>query len=243
MFAKIITSENKKYYSEIFAMFSNGWDSTVITYNNETSKFEVINFYEKTPSLTRKVFIFDFSKEDFVKFDTIKLGAFKTLKNGEGYSWLLGDVKLLNAIINGKEVEESYKELGRKCNERLDLQEWRYIKNEKDIQGLLSAAFDFHDSYITNITLVNHVFEPERPRIEVVFEGCWGPAITLIFMGDLDLHFTLDDDRCMGELYEANIFFENDKIYWTDSEAKSFEEIDEEDIYFSGKVLKWKMDD
>lgn len=241
MFGKIITSENREYYSEIFAIFNDGWNCMVITYDSEASKFEFINFYEKTPSLKRKVFIFDYSDEDFVKIDTIKLGNNEILEKAEGYSWMLNDIKLLNAIINGEEVEDSYKELGKKHNEKHEVQEWRYVKNQKDINDLLSCSFGFHDSYLTSIKFVNRVFKPERPSLEVVFEGCWGLTITLIIIGELDFHFNFDDSTSTADIYEANIFFENDKIYWTDCSAKSFDEIDEECVYFSGKVMKWKM--
>ena len=56
MLAKIV-SDNREYYSHIFAKFNPGWYERVIVFDNENKKFELLNVYNTNPSLKRKVFI------------------------------------------------------------------------------------------------------------------------------------------------------------------------------------------
>ena len=41
MIAKIV-SENREYYSNVFAKFNTGWNECVIVFDNENKKFEFV---------------------------------------------------------------------------------------------------------------------------------------------------------------------------------------------------------
>ena len=71
MIAKVITRDKREYFSYVFAMLNRGFDTAIITYDNNLNKFEYINMYKKSPSLIRKVFIIDTDEEGLVKRDEL----------------------------------------------------------------------------------------------------------------------------------------------------------------------------
>ena len=50
MLAKI-SSDNREYYSHIFAKFNPGWYECVIVFDTENKQFELLNVYNTKPSL------------------------------------------------------------------------------------------------------------------------------------------------------------------------------------------------
>jgi len=74
MLAKIV-SDNREYYSHIFAKFSPGWYECVIVFDTENKRFELLNVYNTKPSLKRKVFIIDTDIADMVEKKEIKLSV------------------------------------------------------------------------------------------------------------------------------------------------------------------------
>ena len=75
MIAKIVTKD-REYYSYVFAKFNPGFNETVIVFDNECEKFELINVYDIKPSLKRKIFIIDTDIEGMIKKEKIKLSQF-----------------------------------------------------------------------------------------------------------------------------------------------------------------------
>ena len=71
MIAKVVT-ENKEYYSYVFARFNPGYYETLIVFDNETERFELVNVYNVKPSLKRKVFIIDTNTEGMIEEKIIK---------------------------------------------------------------------------------------------------------------------------------------------------------------------------
>ena len=148
MIAKILTKDNREYYSYVFAKFNPGFHETVIVFDEEKDKFELLNVYEVNPYIIRKVFIIDADTNDWVSKDSIKVSLLSKYKECRGYDWMINDIELIKAIIDGKQVEDSYKTKAKKLNKNIDKSEWHYIKNQKDAEDLLTAAWGFHDAYI-----------------------------------------------------------------------------------------------
>ena len=238
MIAKVVT-ENKEYYSYVFARFNPGYYETLIVFDNETERFELINVYNVKPSLKRKVFIIDTNTEGMIEEKIIKLSLKTNYKNCLGYDWVLHDIELIKKIKEGSLVDEKFIILAKQFNDNIVYNEWTLVKNKKDIQDLMTASWGFHDSELDNISYkLNEFGEPSV--VQVLFTGCWECDILLEFKGDVLIHFNLDD-RNTTEILDSNILFDNGYIYWIDDYIEDVKNISEENIYFRARSLKWKM--
>ena len=150
MIAKIVNG-NKEYYSFVFAKFNPGFYETVIVFDDEYQKFELLNVYETKPSLKRKIFVIDTDTEGMVTKDKIKISLLTTYTDCFGYDWIINNDELINNIRKGNKVEDKFIQLAKETNKLIEVSEWKYVKNEKDAKDLLVAAWDFHDSELRSI--------------------------------------------------------------------------------------------
>ena len=239
MLAKIV-SDNREYYSHIFAKFNPGWFECVIVFDNENKKFELLNVYKTEPSLKRKIFIIDTDKSGMIEQNEIKLSITTTYKDCFGYAWILENCDLINQIKNGKPVDEQYIKIAEEQNKSIDTNECRYVKNQKDAEDLLSAAWGFHDATLKSISYKAKENYNDPSSIQVLFTGCWECDILLEFKKDVLIHFNCDDNTT-PDIIGSKILFHDGFIYWVDNCIKSVDEITEEDIYFRARSLSWKM--
>ncbi len=238
MIAKIVTSE-KEYYSNVFAKFNQGFNETVIVFNNENEQFELIKVYDGSRSFKRKVFIIDTDMDGMVEKSIIKLSLINGFKNCFGYDWIINNVKLIKKIKANKKVDIKYIELAKKTNEKMEINEWKYVKNEKDAKDLLSAVSRFHDAIINNISYeVKEVYKDPKV-VQVLFTGCWDCDILLEFQSDVLIHFSIDENNSY-EIMDSNILFDDGYIYWVDDDIENIKEINDNYTYFRGRFLKWK---
>ena len=238
MIAKVVT-ENREYYSYVFARFNPGYYEMLIVFDNENERFELVNGYNVKPSLKRKVFIIDTNTEGMIEEKAIKL-SFKTVyKNCLGYDWILHDIELIQKIKERILVDDKFIALAKQFNDSIVNNEWTLVKDKKGIQDLMTAAWGFHDSELNNISYkLMEIGEPSV--VQVLFTGCWECDILLEFKGDVLIHFNLDDGNTT-EILDANILFDNGYIYWIDDYIEDVNNISEENIYFRARSLKWKM--
>lgn len=236
MIAKIV-SDNREYYSYIFARFNPGWYECIIVFDMENQKFELLNIYKTEPYIKRKVFIVDTEQTDMIEKKEIKISLDTTYTDCLGYHWILENPDLIKKIKNGTDVEETYVKMAESLNHSIDTREWKYVKNQKDAEDLLTAAWGFHDAKIADIhyKISEHYEDPSS--IQVLFTGCWDCDILLEFKTDILLHFNVDD----GYLMESNILFHDGFIYWVDEFIENTDDITEENIYFRARSLAWKM--
>lgn len=238
MIAKIV-SENREYYSHVFAKFNPGWNECVIVFDNENKKFEFVNIYEVRPCITRKVFIIDTDKTNFIEKDKIRLSLKTKYTNCLGYSWILDNRDLIKFIIDGKTVEEKYIKFAEELNSNIDYSEWKCVKNQKDADDLLAAAWGFHDSDIKSI--IYEVKENyQEPSIRVEFANCWNCNILLEFKEDVLIHYNANDAQIF-EILESNIIFHDGYIYWVDPYVENVKDVTEKHTYFRGRSLIWKI--
>ena len=239
MLAKIV-ADDREYYSHIFAKFNPGWYECVIVFDNENKKFELLNVYNTNPSLKRKVFIIDTDTTDMVDKKEIKLSIITTYKNCFGYAWILENCDLIKQIKEGKPVDEKYIKMAEEQNKSIDTSEWKYVKNKKDADDLLSAAWGFHDSTIKSINYQIKDAYSDPSIVQILFTGCWECDIILEFKKDILIHFNCDDNSS-PDIMASTILFHDDFIYWVDGHIDSVEDITEEFIYFRARSLAWKM--
>ena len=239
MLAKVVL-ENREYYSHIFAKFNPGWNERVIVFDGENRKFELINVYNTKPSLKRKVFIIDTDTTGMVEKEEIKLSVATTFKDCIGYDWVLEDHNFIKQIKAGKPVSGEYVKIAKGQNDDIDTSEWKYVKNQKDADDLLSAAWGFHDAVIKDIRYQMKERFDDPSYVRVFFAGCWDCDIVLEFKKDILVHFNIDDNN-IPDLFEANILFHDGFVYWVDDSVDDVGKISEEHIYFRARSLAWKM--
>lgn len=223
MIARIMT-DNGYYDSIVFAIYKKGWASEVLVFNCEFNALQFVKMWKPT----RNVFIYNAEQEGW----TIK-------KKVEGYDWILENVsrrffkiKINEAILDKcKELQAAVKE----C-------EWFEIKNKADVDGLMFASCDFHDSYVKKMYV-------DDGKQYIHFDATWGCDILL----ELDENIQTNVFEGLGhivnevgeylQIYDASMFFENGLIYWVDDESvQSSLNLDKSKwYYFCAKNIKWKL--
>ena len=239
MLAKIV-SDNREYYSHVFAKFNPGWFECVIVFDAENKRFELLNVYNTKPSLKRKVFVIDTDIMDMVEKKQIKLSITTTYKDCLGYSWLLDDCDLIKKIKDGIPIDEKYIKIAEELNKNIDTGEWKHVKNPKDADNLLSAAWGFHDATLKSISYESKENFNDPSCVRVLFTGCWECDIVLEFKKDVLIHFN-QDDNTMPDIMDSNILFHDGFVYWVDDYIESVDDIAEDCIYFRARSLAWKM--
>ncbi|MCH5152238.1 MAG: hypothetical protein J1F65_06270 [Clostridiales bacterium] len=240
MIARIKT-DNGFYNSIVFAIFENGWKSEAIIFNKDNTALQTVRMYTTTKrSIERNVFIYNAEKnKDWVEKDKV-----------EGYDWVLENVtkSLLKTQIDEcilskcKEMQSNIKD----CD-------WFDIKNESDIDGLMYAAFDFHDSYVKDIY-------SEIGKQYILFDTTWGCEILFELEGKCETNlYQGHGNTVIGDylplINDAAMFFHGNLIYWIenwcedDSEDTAEDNTDESILdldkaefhYFCANKVKWKL--
>ncbi len=240
MIAKIVSGD-REYYSHVFARFNPGWFECVIVFDNENKRFELLDVYKTKPSLKRKIFIIDTDMTDMVEKKEIKLSVTTTYKDCFGYAWVLENSDLMKRIKAGKQVDEQYIKMAEEQNKSIDTGEWKYVKNQKDAENLLSAAWGFHDATLKSISYELRESVSDPSCVRVLFTGCWECDIVLEFKKDVLIHLNCDDSATPDDIMDSNILFHDGFVYWVDDCIESVDDITEEYIYFRARSLAWKM--
>lgn len=240
MIAKVITNDNKEYYSHVFAKFNPGWFELILVFNNDENKFELLNMYNTKPSLKRKIFIIDTDKTNFISKKEIKINNTKKLENCKGYEWIINNKELLSNIINNNQIDEIYTNKAKEINSNYNQEEWHYVMNQKDINDLYSAAFNFHDSHLIDIKYITKESYSDPTTVQVLFSGCWECDILLEFKRDVIIYFN-SNDSFTDEIMIAKVLMKDGFIYWVNDNIEDVSELQEYHTYFKARSLKWKM--
>lgn len=239
MIAKIVEKDEREYYSAVFAIYENGFDTAVIVYDDDNNRFSFVKMYGRTKLIIRNVFIIDADDEEFVKDKTLIIGTFKKMKHISGYDWLVENKQLFVDILNNRPVDARYTEKAAAINACISVSEWNLVKTEQDVKSLMELSWGFHDGVIEKIG-----YDVETSSVEVLFSGCWGSKVTLRFQQEPAMHFT------PGEIFtdfimDSNVFFENGFVYWVDDYSVKTEEDlakAKDAIYFRARTLCWKQE-
>ena len=238
MIAKVLTKSNREFCSHIFATFNSGWYTKVIVFDEKENKFKLVDMFNKHP-LKRKVFIIDTDCSDWIEKDEIKLSTFTKFKCCKGYEWIINNSKLINDIRKNNLIDNEIREKAKELNSSINKDDWHYIKDQKDIENLMTASFGFHDAYISDIKYLKKETYDGQTTVQVLFSNCWESEFLLEFEKDVIIHMVSNDDYD-NEIFDSTVFFENGYIYWVDEEIKNASEIQENFTYFKARSLKWK---
>ena len=239
MVAKIVDKDKREFYSAVFAICENGFNTAVIVYDDENDRFAFVKMYGRTKFIIRNVFIIDSDDQEFVKDKSIRISPFKTVKYISGYDWIVDNKQLFADILNNRPVDARYTEKAAAINAGISVCEWNLVKTEQDVKSLMELSWGFHDGVIEKIG-----YDVETSSVEVLFSGCWGSKVTLRFQHDPAFHFTpgeMFDDFIM----DSNVFFENGYVYWVDDYSVKTEAdlaSAKDAIYFRARTLCWKQE-
>lgn len=234
MIAKVV-KDNRSYISNVFAIFNQGMNITVITFDDREERYEYLKMYEDG---RRKVFILNCNEDLFEEKERIKLNLFSSLKLVKGYPWLIENDDIVRRIIKNQPIDEKYIECAKIANDNILIREWELVENENDVKNLFYAGYNFHDSYISELSYTHE----EKRSLKIVFSNCFNATISLMFEGDIKINFT-DVNAFDYLIYNASIIFKDEYIYFiTNNDIKSVDEINIDDNYFRAKTLKWKIE-
>lgn len=168
MYAKVITKNNKIYYSPVLVLKYWGRSSWAVVFDETLTKLIRIKYWSdyvfskvKRPSLQ----IVDYDSNNYCIFkDDIK-----SIWNKK-----IDLLKCNFGLFTKKHLEYAKRYL-----KKYESKNYTTVKNAKDLDNLRECAFDFHDGYLLMKTNKNE-YE------ELLFNTTWGSYIKLRVSGNVD---------------------------------------------------------
>lgn len=220
MKAKIKT-ENKVYDAELFAVIDKVWGTQTVAFDEDMKTLRLIDYFEKiNNSLMKKVVWVETKCKGWVKRGKIS-----------GYKWFL------DACTDFEHLENLPAEILEKCKEvqsACKIREWNLLKSQRSLDKLLGVSISFHDSFVEKL-------EKKGDKAFLTLNTTWGYRVNLILEGEVELNVELNYGR-KGEIFHANMFIEDDKIYWVNGWIKSKAEFLPTEKYFCAKKMKWSIE-
>ena len=243
MIAKI-DYQNKSFYSRVFALMTTADDvSCAVVFDSEQNAFRIVNVNSSKYLSKLNVNVVDNDTEGFIDKYKIVLSAF-TAEYCSGYDWVLNDLNLLQAIADGRAVDAKYIALAQSFNASIDIGGWRYVTERKDADELLTVAGGFHDSYLTDVNITLGKNADNTTTILLNFQTPYGFDLVLAFEGETAAHYSFSPHS--GYVYSASVLFGDKFVYFAEDNGEdeiNLSDLDENDGYFYGERLKWKIVD
>lgn len=230
MIAKIKTKKGV-YSSVIFGILVKGNATKAIIMNESNTALQIIDYWKSNMRgvIERSVFEIDSDTDGWIK-----------TKNFEGYDWICQRLKrgLFKIKIGADDILDKCKEM----QSKIINSEWHNVKTEKDIKDLDALALNFHDAAVEKID-----GNEEKTVIEFYI---WSGRLIVELDGDVGTNLyvgcghTSRKDGRFDEIYESDMFFENECFYWINAVGiKKSEEIYKYDdiMYFRAKNVRWKV--
>ena len=227
MKAKLILDDGKIFDAKIFAYIWTPKRNAIVYFDCATQQLKIL--YEKNEI---KCFIVDLETAD----DWVKVN-----KEKQGFNWVLPYLKIENdtvTILDGYDIEKC-----RRLQQAVKIPTWHEIKTQADCKSVVSAGFDFHDSYVSTL-------KRQGDKMKIVFDDSgWGFKIEFELEGDVETNLVLDFGAgglnrldYYDLIFCASMFIENGSIYWVDMDINSLKDVKGEYFYFKANKVKWKLD-
>ncbi len=223
----VVKSNQKFYYTHVFAIIMNGWKSQIIGFDETLTQPIFINIYNETfgKRLNRVVFIIDTEIDSQSWIENKKIN---------GYKWFIAVDNVLKRIKKHKEIEQDILDKLHELQSKTNVNDIHMINSKQDIDNLFAFAFGFHDAYVKKINKNNRGYQ-------ILFDTTWGCEIEFTLEGDSNIQIETDHGT-QGEILSANMFIENRYVYWVDSShITSSEEIEPGFAYFRAQNVIWKF--
>lgn len=161
----LIKNNGREYHSPVLAIYSNGWKSKVLVFNNDKSNIVFQSYWVGRGSKKiRSVYILSSSKMGWTTID--KYSGIEKIINNPDYFKRLRKGKDLDDLIQIAKLEL----------EKMVIQEWMPIENETDVESFNDLTFGLHDAIILSI-------EDNEEFTAVHYDTTWSCQILMKFYG------------------------------------------------------------
>ncbi len=218
----IIKDKYGQYLSIIFAIKQDGFKSECVAFNRDFSQVQKIKMWGTKSKIKRNVYIVEWDKFESKKGDF------------EGFDFVLNDESLMQALnVNGYVKVDKYSKFTDFIKEEI-LPEWIELKDENGIQGLMEAAFNFHDSYMGKDCI-----KTEDDKLQIKFDTTWDCDITIRF---IDVKSCLNIDKVLI-IDKVNIEIKDKKVFFKIIDFVSKDSYKEEiaDPFIECEKIMWKI--
>lgn len=228
----IIRKGNKEYYtSAVFGFFDdnpnkNGFCKYYIVFNEEKTKLIKKNIFnpKKRPYYDLMVLLLDDCQHDW-----------NVDSNGYGCVDFL-DKSTVEEIVQGKNISDELVGKCKKIDSQYVYHEYNEIKEQKDIEQLMTVSGWFHDARILKIEKV------ETDTVKVTFDGVWGCNIEMLFDGNVSYCVeSRDPDEYDPYWYDSKMFFDNNMIVFVDDEDVEPKDINDNYCWFRAEKVTYHV--
>ena len=248
MYVRVVSNVSRMLYqSMVYAVVNGGWDEQYIVLNPQTNDFELVEYLDKTVALVKPlVYNIQQDSEGFMQYTGATLLKFKyycknnQLKDPElsglfGYPNVCENYAFLYDIITHKKVPVGRYDI--QLRDIPDVNEWTYIKTQKDADEFMDLFAGFHDSQLISI---QYSEENGKKEATAIFDNtCWFGIAELCFEGVLLLKIVPPVENCLNLILDASLFVADDGVFWTD------DYMEKPDESYGGSIirafsLKWR---
>lgn len=219
MIAKIKINDTGSYDSVVFLADFCGWESRVLVFDEKQNKLITREIYNigNNGAISQNLVIINWDSDGMIQ-----------IENQYCYEFIK---EYANC------PEQVPEEILCKCREMqngLHIKQWYEIINEQSKTNLLNVAGYFHDGVISNVE--------KTEKYIIISIAIWGGQIHLKLKNPVFSENFIEELSNSGYMYDSNIFFENDRIYFVDAyHIKSCEAINDKCNWFYCDKMEWKI--
>lgn len=129
---------------------------------------------------------------------------------------------------------------------------WHEINNEDEMKAFLNSIYCFHDSCLKELHYESGAFVCDnldmlpinsKRCLKVIFQRQFeeNSALELEFYELEYMNLCPVSDKYTCEILEADLFFHNGKVFWTDDIIRNYEELDKyEGTIICASKMRWR---
>lgn len=188
------------------------------------------------------------SEEDLVSLHHSDIDRDKDIYSFRGYSFIYKNKEIIEKLMAGKKIPiETIKDFREICT---DLNGWKYVYSQEDIEHLMKEFSGFHDSVLVSANYISgagkssdgmYICDHVR-QVEIRFDSEWAKSITIVFEGVLSFNLYPAKDNYSSELFEATILREDETIYFYTADVTDIDESYDE-TWINSLGMRWKFID
>ena len=231
----------KAYFSHVFLTAVSHYRDMFVVFNDESEKFELVCSTKDFDLSRRCIYTFDYTYENFIKKDKIKLESLE-LNKCLGYPWLIDNVELIEAIHQGKDIPNEYVELAKEIHKNMDPYRWHNVESQKDLEELEYITGCFHDCYLASFKGVfsNPTVLNTQMHLQLDFD-MYQNAYDIRIEFRKDVQVKMDLSSLSDRIFASSFLLHEGRFYWLEG-GEDLRPIDISYFsYISSRNLRWKI--
>ncbi len=242
MYVRVVSNiSNHIYQSMVYAKINVGWFQQYVLYDPYYEMFELVEYLDKTTKpIKPRVYTIQSGTEGFIKCDKSLLSEFKTYCkiNHElspdisflfGYPDVCKNFEFLRDILSNKQVSKDRYTI--QLRDLADINEWHYIKTQKDADDFMALFAGFHDATLESVCYKED--DTGKKEAAVIFDNSgWFGIAELCFEGVQLLKLLPADENYTRYIMEASLHIDDNGVFWAD------DFIEQPDLSCEASVIK-----